>query len=147
MADATKTASEATDEDRQEAEDLTAQWVIDRLMAAADADFSELIETDAYGFPSVNLELLTPKMRLAIQEVTSSSYKGNKRITIKPMDKLKALDMLGKYLAMFKDKVTIEGEISLVARLQEGRARMNREVEDALKKSEGQVRVKSQKEP
>lgn len=138
---------DATAEDKKAANDLSAEWVIERLMAIANADFSKLIEEDAYGYPSVNLELLTPEMRTAIQEITTTSYKGNKKITIKPADKLKALDMLGKYLAMFKDNVKVEGELTLVERLQEGRARMNKEQEDLMKKSQGQVRIKSEREP
>ncbi len=33
-------------------------------------DVSALIEVDAYGFPSVNLDLLTPEPKAAMQEIT-----------------------------------------------------------------------------
>ena len=63
-----------------------------------------------------------------------------KKYRIKLHDKLKALDMLMRHLGMYNDKVTVEGHISVVERLQAGRARLHQaeviegeaeEVEDA----------------
>ncbi len=76
-ADPQAPADKATRDDKNAAEHLSAQWVIDRLMAIASADISALIELDAYGFPTVNLELLTPELKAAMQEINTSSYKGN----------------------------------------------------------------------
>ncbi len=142
-------SSRATDDDKAEANELTAEWVLLRLMAMADNDVSALIELDAWGFPSVNIDLLTPEMRMAMQELNVVSNKGNKKITAKFADKLKALEMLGRYLAMFKDKVSIDAEVTLVERLQAGRLRMNEqsaEVEKALIGSDGAIRLKTEHE-
>ena len=52
MADPKASASKATKADKDKAEELSAQWVIDRLMLIAAADVTKLIEIDAYGFPT-----------------------------------------------------------------------------------------------
>lgn len=152
MTDPLSPLSSASDADKAKAEELTAEWVLIRLMAMADNDVTAIIELDAWGFPSVNIDLLTPEMKMAMQELTVVSNKGNKKITAKFADKLKALDMLGRYMAMFKDKVSIDAEVTLVERLQAGRARMNEqsttpEVAQALVNSDGAVRLKGRKEP
>lgn len=141
MANPNAPKATATQEDILAATSLSAQWVIERLMAIASADFSKVLEVDGYGFPSVNLDLLDNDMKQAIQEISTTGSGNNKRITIKPADKLKALDMLGKYLSLFKDQVEIQGELSIVERLQEGRARMNRQQEEALNASDGRISV------
>ena len=45
------------------------------------------------------------------------------KIEINMADKLKALDMLAKHLGMYQDQVNVQGELTLVERLQQGRER------------------------
>ena len=126
--------------------ELTADWIVAKLMAIASADFSAIIELDRWKFPTINIEKLTPHMRLAIQEIQSSSTNQGKKIVIKPADKLKALDMLAKYKDMFKDSLSLDVSDNLIEKLQAGRGRMNKGVAKALKGSDGLVRIKTEKE-
>jgi hypothetical protein len=58
-------------------------------------------------------------------------------IKISQHDKLKALEMLGRYQKMWVDKVEVDGGVDAVARLREARRRANLEIEHDAASDEG----------
>lgn len=60
--------------------------------------FVELIDTDK----------LSPDKKAAIAEISDGKF----GISVKPCDKVKALELLGKHLGMFKDKVEMSGQVN-----------------------------------
>ena len=99
---------------------VDANWIIGRLTAIAGADIGDLIEVDSEGIPTINFNKLTPDIRAAIGEVGS----GGGKIKVKTADKLRALELLGKYLGLFTDRIKIEGDQDLIERLYAGRKRV-----------------------
>ncbi len=99
---------------------VDADWIIERLKSLADACPVDLYELDAEGLPRIDLKKLTPDLRRAL---TGYSVKRDGYIEISVADKLKALDMLAKHLGMYQDQVNVQGELTLVERLQQGRER------------------------
>lgn len=116
---------------------VTEDWVIQRLMEIANASVGDLIEIDETGVPKWNWKALTPSMRAAIGNFSVDEYvegRGDdkalrKKVKIQMHDKLRALEMLGKHLGMFKDKVEVSADQNLINLLNEGRARVAREEE------------------
>ena len=99
---------------------VDADWIVSRLKSIADACSVDLYELDVEGIPRIDLNKLTPDLRRA---VTGYSVKRDGKIEISMADKLKALDMLAKHLGMYQDQVNVQGELTLVERLQQGRER------------------------
>lgn len=60
--------------------------------------FVELIDTDK----------LPPEKKAAIAEISEGKF----GITVKACDKVKALELIGKHLGMFKDKVELSGDVN-----------------------------------
>ncbi len=101
---------------------VDADWIIAKLKAIAGADIADLYVLDAEGLPRIDMEKCQGDLRTAL---TSYSVRKDGKITVNMADKLKALDMLARHLGMYQDKITLEGELSLVQRLQAGRERAN----------------------
>ncbi len=99
---------------------VDADWIVSRLKSLADACPVDLYELDEEGLPRIDLKKLTPDLRRAL---TGYSVKRDGYIEISVADKLKALDMLAKHLGMYQDAVNVQGELTLVERLQQGRER------------------------
>ncbi len=99
---------------------VDADWIVERLKSIANANIVDLYELDEEGIPRIDLNKLTPDLRRAL---TGYSVKRDGKISVDAADKLKALDMLAKHLGMYQDQVTVQGELTLVERLQQGRHR------------------------
>ena len=99
---------------------VDADWIIERLKAIADAQLMDMMVLDEEGIGRISLDKMTPQLRRAL---TGYEVKANGEIRLKLADTLKALDMLARQLGMYQDKVTVEGELSLIERLQAGRDR------------------------
>jgi|TARA_R110000744_G_scaffold11598_1_gene35066 phage terminase small subunit len=128
--------------------EATRERIVEELSTVAFANFGKLLTIQDDGSAFVDLTQLDERTRGAIAEFVTDEYvEGTredgvtvKKYRIKLHDKLKALDMLMRHLGMYNDKVTVEGHISVVERLQAGRARLHNsstiegqaeEVEDA----------------
>lgn len=107
--------------------DVDAAWIVKRLMDIANADIVDLLIVDDIGNTRLDMSLMTPQLRRALEGEFSLSEEGtgNVRMRVKTTDKLRAIEMLGKYLDMFTDTVKVEGEISLIERLHAGRSRVS----------------------
>ena len=114
---------------------VDANWIVERLMSIADANLGDLIVIDDEGRASVDMALLTPDMRRALGEFTVDEYTKGRgpnavpvtKMKIKTVDKLRALEMLGKHLNLFTDTIKIEGDADLINRLYAGRERVGAE--------------------
>lgn len=118
--------------------ELTREWIIERLMMLADsgvtlAKFKRVNEEDGslyWDFTGATEEELK-----VINGLTTETYvegKGkDKRLVkkFKPMlsDPKSALDSLARIQGLFNDKVTVEGELSLIDRIERGRKRASPE--------------------
>lgn len=118
--------------------DVDADWVIERLKAIASANLDSIMEIQEDGSARYNLKLLTPEMSVALGEMSVDTYsegrgpnsRAVKRMKIKQLDKLRALEMLARTLGLFDDKMTVKGEMSIVERLNRGRHRAGKTDEE-----------------
>ncbi len=105
---------------------VTADWIIERLKAIADANASDLMVLDEEGMPRTDMTKMTPALRIALESYSTEGQ----NIKIKNADKLRALEMLARHLGMFNDKLELAGELSLEERLQAGRNRLDGKADD-----------------
>lgn len=106
---------------------LTDDWIIERLMDIADANIADLLSVDANGKPFYNYKELSPKMRRAIMAVDIDETMAGRgpsaqpvhKIKVRQSDKLRALEMLAKFLGMLKEKVEVTGDTALASRIEE----------------------------
>lgn len=132
---------EEIDRRRKQAADkaqVDANWIVGQLKNIASANLGDLLEIDDKGGAKFDMSRMTPELKAALGEFTSEIYmegRGDTSIPVKKMkiklaDKLRALEMLGKYLGIFQDRVKVEVESDLINRLYAGRARVGEEEAD-----------------
>jgi phage terminase small subunit len=80
---------------------VTAAKVIDALGTIAFANLSDFITTDADGKPQADLAKVSREQKAALLEVTSDA----RGVRVKLADKLEALDMLGKMLGLYRERI------------------------------------------
>ena len=114
--------------DREQRTEITQDKVVNELAAIAfsnASDFFKVIDKtvtvggsivlDDEGNPRTykDVEFVnTDKLSEANKKVISSIKQGSNGLEIKLNDKLKALELLGKHLGMFKDKVELSGNVN-----------------------------------
>lgn len=116
-----------------EASELSEKWIVERLMTIADANLGDLIDFDDDGCLFINYNKLSAGMKhaLAVLDVEQGTAgrgitaRPVTRIKIRPADKLRALEMLMKYLGLEKTNVNITGDQELVNRLYRARELAN----------------------
>lgn len=114
--------------DREERTEITQDDVVREIAAIAfsnPSDFFKIIDRpitaggipvlDENGNPKtykdvefVNTDNLSPESKKAIAGIKQ----GSNGLEVKLNDKLKALELLGRHLGMFKDKIEVKGEIN-----------------------------------
>lgn len=127
--------------DRQDAKlneklELNVEWVVRRLMMRADFDVrdfyyqdgekkgqlkpvAELPDAAAFALQGVEVEKLFRHFAKGQAEEAGTTTK------IKYADRDRALELLGRYLKMFTEKIEVTGAEGLVARLQSARKRLS----------------------
>ncbi|KKK67086.1 hypothetical protein LCGC14_2957610, partial [marine sediment metagenome] len=112
---------------------VDADWIIERLKLIADADLADMLLVNEEGQGKIDLNRLTPALRAALGSFKSEGYGSNVfKMDVKLSDKLKALEMLGRHLGLFQDKLELNAEKTLVELLEAGRERAReRNKEDA----------------
>ena len=114
--------------DREQRTEITQDRVVKELAAIAfsnASDFFKVVDKPitAGGVPVLDNEgkprtykdvefVNTDKLSEANKKVISSIKQGSNGLEIKLNDKLKALELLGKHLGMFKDKVELSGNVN-----------------------------------
>lgn len=89
--------------DRQERTEITQDRVVRELAAVAFADLSGIVTLENGRVYIQDTEALTDEQRRAIAGIKETQA----GIEIKMNDKLKALELLGRHLGMFTDKLAI----------------------------------------
>ena len=110
-------------------------WVIKRLVDIAGADLGDMLEVDEKGDARLDFSKITPELRVAITKFSADKVKVGRgsqkdsvsRVRVESADKLRALEMLARILGMYEDKIVIQREEDLVARLHAGRKRAGEE--------------------
>lgn len=112
--------------------EVTEENVLAELAKIAFSNMGDLIVVQEDGSAVIDFNLMTPEQRAAMSEYAVEQYmegRGDgavpvKKSKVKFHDKKGALELLGRKLGMFNDKLKIEGEVSVVERLQAGRNRL-----------------------
>lgn len=96
---------------RSEATDIDARWVIDRLSKIADFDMRKMFDGDGNVLPinQIDDDTAYALASVDIGELTSGDDFLTQTKKFKAADKIKALELLGKHLAMFTDRVEQTG--------------------------------------
>ena len=105
--------------ERQAAEPVSESDVIRRLSDLAGVDVASLFQIDGQALTLRQFDALTPMQRLAIQSIEQVPTKFGVRLKVTTVDKLKAMELLGRYHGAFLDRTEVSGTITLVPSLPE----------------------------
>lgn len=114
--------------DRSKRTEITQDWVLNELYEIAKAkgtDFAQVVEEkiiqngqyvidpDTGQMKTMEVVRVTPTDKLpeAKQKAISSIKEGKYGIEVGTYDRVRALELLGKHLGMFKDKVEVSGQL------------------------------------
>jgi phage terminase small subunit len=86
--------------------DVTVDKVLRSLALVAYGDLSSVIRIENGRVVVVDTDALSPDQRAPLAEISST----DSGVRVKLHDKVKALELLGKYLAMFTDRHEVTGE-------------------------------------
>ncbi|CAM2950788.1 terminase small subunit [Hathewaya histolytica] len=121
--------------DREKRTEITQDKVLNELAAIAFSNgskYAKVVEKTAYnedGQPILDPEtgepmkyktvdlVLTDELTNEEKKAISSIKRGKNGIEVSTCDKVKALELLGKHLGMFKDKLEIDANINSTAKL------------------------------
>ncbi len=107
---------------QEERNNLSADKVLKGIMSIAFHDIGELF--DATG-KAKNINDIPEHIRLIIQEYkVSYDRDGNRSVSVKIPDKLKALEMLGRHLTIFKEVVEHRADDKLLQLMRQARKRV-----------------------
>ena len=113
--------------------DLSAEKVLSELSRMGFSNLLDYVKVTKEGDAFVDLSNLTPEQAAAIQEVTVDEYmegKGKdarkvKRTKLKLVDKIRSLELLGKHLKLFTERIEVSGTAGLAEALAAARKRAN----------------------
>ena len=113
--------------------DLSAEKVLAEFSSMGFSNMLDYMKVTEEGDAYVDLSNLTQEHAAAIHEVTVDEYvegKGKharkvKRTKLKLVDKIRSLDLLGRHLKLFTEKVEMSGLEGLADKLAEARKRTN----------------------
>jgi phage terminase small subunit len=93
--------------------DVTANKVLKELARIAFADLAAIVKIDHGRVRMIDTDALTIDQRSAIARIAETEN----GVKIDMHDKTKALELLGRYLALFTDKLEHSGNVNVVERL------------------------------
>ena len=113
--------------------DLSAEKVLSELSSMGFSNMLDYIKTTEEGSAYVDLSNLTREQAAAIPEITVDEYvegKGKharkvKRTRLKLVDKIRSLELLGKHLKLFTERIEVSGTAGLAEALAAARKRAN----------------------
>ncbi len=111
--------------------DLDAEKVLSELSSMGFSNFLDYVNITEEGDAFVDLSSLTQEQAAAIQEITVNEYmegKGKdgrkvKRTKLKLVDKIRSLELLGKHLKLFTERIEVSGTAGLAEALAAARKR------------------------
>jgi len=86
--------------------DVTVDQVVNELRRIAFAQSSDVVQVKQKRVVVTETYMLTDDQRASVAEVAETEH----GIRVKQHDKVKALELLGKYLAMFTDRTELSGD-------------------------------------
>lgn len=92
--------------------DISSQRILKELAKIAFSNMGDLAEWTDSGVDFKHSKNLTRSQKAAIKEVSQEMNEHGGKLSIKQHDKLKALELLGKYQSLFNERVDIKGEMS-----------------------------------
>jgi len=96
---------------RSERTRITADDVLRELAKMAFANMGDYVRVEADGRPCVDLSAVTREQFAAVQEVnTEENVAGTVKVKIKLSDKRASLELIGKHLGMFTDRLKLSGD-------------------------------------
>lgn len=115
--------------------EVNKERIVEEYAKIAFSNFGDLLDIHEDGSATIDLNRLTDDQKAALEEYTVEEYmegrgknaRGVKKSRVKFASKKAALDSLARHLGMFNDKLTIDGDASLIEALTAGRKRMNKE--------------------
>ncbi len=101
--------------------DITVERIVSELAKVGFSNLGEYFRISKDGEPYIDLSAITEEQSAALQEIMVEDFtdgrgddaRNVRRVKIKTLDKLNALDKLGKYLGMFVDRINLTGEIGI----------------------------------
>lgn len=101
--------------------DITAEKVLRELALLGFSNTLDYVEVQPDGSAYVDLSALTREQAAAIQEITVDEYmEGHgdlarpvKKVKVKLADKKSSLELLGKHLGLFDDRIRLSGEVGV----------------------------------
>lgn len=105
-------------QEREKRTEVTSDRVVQELAKIAFADLKDFVTWDENGVMIIDSDQVDGTVLAEISETTNIQTFPNggesERIQkkVKPYDKMKALEMLGKHLGMLTDKVEVSGEMT-----------------------------------
>ncbi len=113
--------------------DLSTEKVLSELSGVGFSNMLDYMKVTEEGDAYVDLSNLTREQSSAIQEVTVDEYvegKGKharkvKRTKLKLVDKIRSLELLGKHLKLFTERIEVSGTAGLAEALAAARKRAN----------------------
>lgn len=94
--------------EREQRTEITQDRVVSELAKIAFADPRELMEWGPEGVKLKDSAALTEEQAASVAEVSETTTKDGGSLRLKKHDKVKALELLGRHLGMFTDKVKSE---------------------------------------
>lgn len=92
---------------------ITADRVLLELSKIAFGDLRGVMEWTADGVRLKDSSDLTDEQAALISEMCETTTKDGGSLKVKTNDKLKALELIGRHLAMFDDKMNLSGQLEL----------------------------------
>jgi phage terminase small subunit len=106
---------------REERTEVTADQVVKELSKIAFSDLKAVLEWDENG---IRLKPMNDVDGAILQEIseteTETEFQTKTTRKVKLYDKLKALELLGKHLGIFNDKLDLTGDLSLKVEIDYG---------------------------
>lgn len=101
--------------------DVSVERVLSELSKIGFANLGNYFRTTKDGEPFIDLSSITEDQAAALQEIMVEDFTDGRgddsrevrRVKIKMLDKISALEKLGKYLGMFVDRVRLEGGLKI----------------------------------
>jgi len=93
--------------------DVTVERVVGELAKIAFASADDFFDWGPNGVTIKSKDELPKELRAAIAEAQETPGEFGSTIRIKPYDKLAALDKLGRYLGMFREKVELDANLNV----------------------------------
>ena len=113
--------------------DLSAEKVLSELSSMGFSNMLDYMKVTEEGDAYVDLSSLTQEQAVAIQEITVDEYtegRGKdarkvKRTKFKLVDKIRSLELLGKHLKLFTERIEVTGLAGLADAIAEARKRVS----------------------